>query len=108
MQVLLHFLIWLGNLPQGKGISFTTSPPMFIFLSYPCFADIIFLYSNAPPFHPLLLEFGTAHMVEDVASLASTFLFPLTSPLEILIGKELRPMVIPTKSWPRASKDWIT
>ena len=30
------------------------------------------------------------------------------SPSEMLIGKELRPMVIPSKSWPKASKDWIT
>ena len=37
-----------------------------------------------------------------------TFLFPLTLPSEILLGKELRTMDLPTKSWPRASEDWIT
>ena len=36
------------------------------------------------------------------------FPFPLTSPLETLIGKEQRPMALLAKSWPMASKDWIT
>ena len=108
MRFLLHFLTWLGNLPQGKGISLAISPPMFIFLSHLWFVDTIFLCSSALPSLPPLLEFGTAHVVGDVAILALTFPFLLTSPSEMLIGKELGPMVISTKSWPRASKDWIT
>ena len=81
---------------------------MFIFLSYPWFADTLFMCSSALPSLPPLLEFGAAHAVGDVAIPASTFPFPLTSPSEMLIRKELRPMVIPSKSRPRASEDWIT
>ena len=80
---------------------------MFIFLSYPWFVDTLFLCSSALPSLPPLLEFGAAHAVY-VAIPAPTFPFPLKSPSEMLIGKELRPMVLPAKSWPRASKDWIT
>ena len=75
---------------------------MFIFLSYPWFADTLFLCSNALSSLPPLLEFRTAHAVGDVAISAPAFPFPLTSPLDMLIGKELRPMVIPAKSWPMA------
>ena len=108
MQVLLNFLTWLGNLPQGKGTSFTTSLPMFIFLSYPWFTDTLFLCSNALQSLPHLLDFRTTHAVGDVAIPAPTFPFPLMSPLEILIGKALRPMALTTKSWPKAFEDWIT
>ena len=64
--------------------------------------------SSALPSLPPLLEFGTAHVVGDVAIHVPTFPFPLTLPSEILLGKELRPMTLPAKSWPRASKDLIT
>ena len=47
-------------------------------------------------------------MVGDVAMPISNFPFPLSSPSKILLGKELRPMALPAKSWPRASDDWIT
>ena len=60
------------------------------------------------PSFPPLLEFGTAHAVGDVAIPTPNFRFPLTSPSEILLGKELQLMALPTKSWPRASEDWIT
>ena len=75
---------------------------MFIFFSYPWFIDTLFLYSSALPSLPPLWEFGTAHAVGDVAIPAPTFPFPLTSPSEMLIGKKLRPMVIPAKSWHKA------
>ena len=81
---------------------------MLIFLSYPWFVDTLFMCSSALSFLPPLLEFGTDHAVGEVAIPTPTFQFSLTSPSEMLIGKELRPMVIPTKSWPRAFKDWIT
>ena len=80
---------------------------MFIFLSYPWFANTLFLCSNALSSFPPLLEFGTAHAVGDVPIPAPTFPFPLTSPQEMLIGKELRPMVILAKSWHRAYEDSI-
>ena len=108
MQVLLHFLTWMGNLPQGKDTYITTSPPMFIFLSYPWFANTLFLCSCALSSLPPLLEFGTVHAIGDVAIPAPAFSFPLISPSKMLIGKELRPMVIPAKSWPKASEDCIT
>ena len=57
---------------------------------------------------PLLLEFGTAHAIGDVAIFVMTFPFPLKSPSEMLIVKELQTMALPTKSWPRVSEDWIT
>ena len=55
-----------------------------------------------------MLEFGTTHAIRDVFISISTFPFPLTLPLEILLGKELWTMTLPAKSWPRASEDWIT
>ena len=79
----------MGNLPQGKGTSFTTSPPMFISLSYPWFADTLFLYSNALPSLPPVLEFGISYEVGDVVTPALAFPFPLMSPLAMLIRKEL-------------------
>ena len=55
-----------------------------------------------------MLEFGTTHAIRDVAISVLDFPFPLTLPSEILLGKELRIMALPAKSWPRASYDWIT
>ena len=108
MQVLFHFLIWIGNLPQGKGFSLLFLHQFSIFLSYPWFADTLFMCSSALPSLPPLLEFGIAQAVGDVSIPTPTFPFPLTSPSEILLGKELRPMALPTKSWPRESENWIT
>ena len=54
------------------------------------------------------MEFGTAHVVGDVVIPVLAFLFPLTSPSEILLRKGLRPMALLAKSWPRPSKDSIT
>ena len=84
------------------------SPTNFILLFYPWLIDTIFLCSSVLPSLPLLLEFRTAHAIGDVAISVPTFPFPLTSPSDILLGKELRPMALPAKSWPRASEDWIT
>ena len=84
------------------------SPTIFILFFYPWLTDTIFLCSNVLPSLPLLLEFGTAHAIGDVAIFVPAFPFPLTSPLETLLGKELRTMALPAKSWPRASEDWIT
>ena len=81
---------------------------MFIFLSYPWFANTLFPCSSALSSLPPLLEFGIAHVDGDVAIPAPTFPFPFTLPSKMLIRKELRPMVILTKSWPKASKDGIT
>ena len=60
------------------------------------------------PYLPPLLEFGTTHADGDVSIPTPTFPFPLTSPSETLIGKELRPMALPAKPWPMAYEDWIT
>ena len=60
--------------------------------------------SNVLPSLPPLLEFGIAHAIGDVAIYVLDFPFPPTSPSEILLGKELRPMALPSKSWPRASR----
>ena len=67
--------------------------------------DTIFTCSSALLSVSPLLNFGTAHEVGDVAIPVLAFSFPLTSPLEILLGKELRPMALP---WPRAFEDSIT
>ena len=48
-----------------------------------------------------MLEFGTAHAIRDVPIFVPTFPFPLTSPSEILLRKELQTMALLTKSWPR-------
>ena len=84
------------------------SPTIFILIFYPWLTDTIFLCSSVLPSLPLLLEFGTAHAIGDVAISVSAFPFPITSHSEILLGKELRTMSLPAKSWPRASEDWIT
>ena len=81
---------------------------IFILFFYPWLIDTIFLCSSVLPFLPLLLEFGTAYAIGDVAIFVPAFPFLLTSPSEILLGKELRTMALPAKSWPRASEDWIT
>ena len=47
-------------------------------------------------------------MVRDVAILIPVFPLPLLSPSEILLGKELQPMALLAKSWPRAYENWIT
>ena len=91
MQILLYFLTWLGNLPQGKCI--------FILLFYPWLTNTIFLCFRVLLSLSLLLEFGTDHAIGDVAISVSTFPFPLTLPSEMLFGKELRTMALPTKSW---------
>ena len=64
--------------------------------------------SSVLPFLPLLLEFGTAHAIRDVAIYVPTFPFPLTSLSEILLRKEFRTMALPAKSWSKAYEDWIT
>ena len=83
-------------------------PTIFILLFYPWLIDIIFLCSNVLLSLSFLLEFRTAHAIRDMAIYIPTFPFPLTSPSNILLRKELRTMALPTKSWPRASEDWIT
>ena len=70
--------------------------------------DTIFLCFSALSSLPLLLEFGTAHAIGDMTIFVPAFPFPLTSPSETLLGKELRTMVLLAKSWPRAFEDWIT
>ena len=55
-----------------------------------------------------MLEFRTTHAIGDVAISVPTFPFPLTLPSEILLGKDLRNMALPAKSWPKAFEDWIT
>ena len=84
------------------------SPTIFIILFYPWLIDTIFLCSSVLPSLSLLLEFKIAHAIGDVVISIPDFPFPLASPSEILLGKELRSMALPAKSWPRASKDWIT
>ena len=101
------YLIYLTNLTLGNLGWVKTNLVMLIFLSYPWFADTLFLCSCALPYFPPLLEFGTAHANGDVAIPTPTFPFPLTSPSYFLIGKEQRLMALPAKSWPSASEDWI-
>ena len=108
MHVLLHFLRCLGNLPQGKGISLPFLHPFhYYLLSLVLGYSFLVFQCNAISLPPLL-EFETAHAVGDVAIPTLTFPFPLTSPSDILLGKELRHMALPAKSWPRASEDWIS
>ena len=57
------------------------------------------------PSFPLLFEFGT---IGDVGIYVPAFPIHLMSPSVILLGKELRNMALPAKSWPRASEGWIT
>ena len=66
--------------------------------------------SSVLPSLPPLLEFQIAHAIGDVAIYVLAFPFPfnLMLPSEILLGKEILPMALPAKSWPKAFEDWIT
>ena len=54
--------------------------------------------SNVLSSLPLLLEFGIAHAIGDEAISIPAFPFPMTSPSEVLLGKELRIVALLAKS----------
>ena len=63
----------------------------------------LFLCSTIlPPLHGP--EF--AHFLGVASSSPPSFLFPLRSAIELLLGKKLRPMVNLAKSWLRALEEW--
>ena len=107
VQVLLHFLTSLVIFLKVHAFPYNFSNH-FIILFYPWLSNTIFLCSSVLPSLPLLLEFRATHAIGDTTISVLDFPFPLTSPSEILLGKELQNMVLPAKSWPRASEDWIT
>ena len=58
-------------------------------------------------FLPLIRPEFAHSLIEVSFSPPPNIPFPLRSATELLLGKKLRPMVNPTKSWPRDSDGWV-
>ena len=56
---------------------------------------------------PLLPGLGFTRSIREVFTSPSAFPSPLRLATKLLIGKNLRLMVNPTKSWPKASDEWF-
>ena len=82
------------------------NPILCSFFSFICSSSniIFFLCSTILPY---LLGLEFVHSLGEMPSSPPNFPFPLQSKTKLILGKKLRPMVNPTKSWPRASNGWF-
>ena len=89
------------HLHQGNPIIFLCS----FFLNL-CWLRYNFLLCSIVSLPPLL-RLELANSLGEVSSSPPNFPFPLRLATKLLLGKKLRSMVNPTKSWPRASYGWV-